>query len=181
MRFLCYIVLIPSLAWCQDSGRSSVTVGIGGGFPAGGYRTDASHNGTWFSAHYEFRVHRFVAAEIGVDNFLRGYDNVARVDLPGSTERSTFLPIGLRAIAPLDKGRFELFAGTGGGYVWHSFYELRSLPGGNTWLWQVNAGGRVAIGRRFWAGPEVRLYRDLGRPTQEWVSLTGDFGYRFGR
>jgi hypothetical protein len=48
-------------------------------------------------------------------------------------------------------------------------------------IWQINGGGRIALDkrRRFWVGPTVRFSRDGGRPTQEWISLTGDFGFRF--
>ena len=42
------------------------------------------------------------------------------------------------------------------------------------------AAARIAIDKRghFWIGPTVRFSRDGGRPTQEWVSLTGEFGFR---
>jgi hypothetical protein len=35
--------------------------------------------------------------------------------------------------------------------------------------------------KHFFIGATMRYYRDLGRPTPEWVSVTGDVGYRFGR
>jgi hypothetical protein len=45
---------------------STVVAGVGGAFPAGGYRTSEFHNGPLLAGEYEFGVHRFVAATIGV-------------------------------------------------------------------------------------------------------------------
>jgi len=35
--------------------------------------------------------------------------------------------------------------------------------------------------RRFWVGITLRVWRDPGRPTQQWLSTTADLAYRFGR
>jgi hypothetical protein len=148
-----------------------------------GYRTDAFHNGPSFSGEYEFGLHRFVAANIGVENFLLNFDTFSRFGTSTSRERVTLMPFGLRGIVPVAAGRVELFTGTGGAVLWSSEYNLAAGFEADKLLWHLNGGARIAIDRakHFRVGPTVRLYRDLGRPTQQWVSVTADFSYRFGR
>jgi hypothetical protein len=100
---------------------------------------------------------------------------------PGTSRvRVTLLPYGLRGILPVANNRGELFIGTGGAYYWRATDIDYSSASGT--LWQANAGARLALdrGRRFWLGTTLRLYRDTGRPTQAWVSVTGDLGFRLG-
>jgi len=106
-----------------------------------------------FVGEYEFGLHKYVAATIGVDNLLLNRD----VGTFTNWERITLVFFGLRATVPLSEGRVELFAGGG--------------------------GARFALdqAQRFRIGPTVRFYRDLDRPTQEWLSLSADFSFRFGR
>jgi hypothetical protein len=166
----------------QQFGSSTVILGVGGALPASGYRTTSFHNGPSIAGEYEFGLHRSVAANIGVENFFLNFDNITRNSLAVTRERITLMPFGIRGIAPLAGGRAELFAGAGGAYLWSSEYDLRSY-GGEGFLWQLNGGGRIAIDRakHFRVGATMRFYRDLGRPTQEWFSVTGDVSYRFGR
>ncbi|HXJ37998.1 MAG TPA: hypothetical protein VNH18_01900 [Bryobacteraceae bacterium] len=160
-------------------GSSTLILGAGGAFPASGYRTGPFHDGASLNAEYELGLHRYVAATLGLDNFVLNLDNVSRLSVTQTRERVTLLPFGLRAIAPLAGGRAELFAGTGAAYLWSSAYDLQNLGGG--FLWQLNGGARVALDRaKHWRiGTTARFYRDLGRPTQQWVSLSGDVSYRF--
>jgi hypothetical protein len=183
MRLFSIILLlaIPVAASAQRLGSSTFIVGAGGAFPVSGYQTFPFHTGLSVAGEYELGLHRFFAANIGVDNFVMNVDNFTRFGSFLTRERVTLMPFGLRAIAPLGEGRGELFAGTGGAYLWTSDYDLHSFGGGL--LWQLNGGVRVAIDRakHFRVGGTARFYRDLGRPTQEWVSVTGDFSVRFGR
>jgi hypothetical protein len=176
-----FLLAIPLAVSAQSFGSSTLTVGVGGAFPASGYLTFPFHNGLSVAGEYELRLHKFVAADVGVDNFVLNADNFTRTGSVQTLERITLLPFGLRGILPLADGRTELFLGTGGAYLWSTDYDLRSF--GEGLLWQLNGGARVAIdrSRHFHVGASARYYRDLGRPTQQWVSLTGDFSYRFGR
>ena len=169
-----------SLIGFGQADRGTVTIGAGGGFPAGGYQTEGFSNSAAFSGSYEFRLFHYLAPEIGVQNLI---PNVLEDDKYGpllGRERVSILSFGLRGIAPLRHGRIELFAGGGGAYLWSSDSDFNGDRSSN-WLFQVVGGGRAAIDHRhrFWIGPTVRFSRDAGRPTQEWVSLTADFGFRF--
>jgi hypothetical protein len=184
MRFY-FFFLFSALAMAQIEGRSTVTVGVGGGFPTGGDLTSTNHipNSAAYSASYEFRLFKYLAPEVGLVNLTPYFPQFqAGNDLiPATRERVTLLSFGLRGILPLKQGRIELLAGVGGAHVFNSGYEDFVYYNASRTIWQINGGGRVAIDhrRRFWVGPTVRFSRDGGRPTQEWLSLTGDFGVRF--
>src|ERR1017187_7017636 len=75
---------------------STVVAGVGGAFPAGGYRTSEVHNGSLLAGEYEFAVHRFVAATIGVENFLLPFDNTSKFGTSSALERVPLMPSGLR-------------------------------------------------------------------------------------
>ncbi|HTB15808.1 MAG TPA: hypothetical protein VK752_29765 [Bryobacteraceae bacterium] len=161
-------------------GRGTISAGAGGGFTAGGenvYQTSYLPDSAAFSAGYEFRVLKYFAPEVSVVNLIPLVPQFGKFPMPPIRERVTLVSIGARGILPLHQGRVELFGGGGAVNVSTSeaYLELGS------WLWQVNGGGRIAIGkrRRFWVGPTLRWSRNGGRPTEEWVSLTGDFGFRF--
>jgi hypothetical protein len=160
--------------------RTTFSLGAGGGFPAGGenvYQTSYLPNSAAFSASYEFRIFKYLAPEVSVVNLTPLVPQFGEYPLPPTRERVTLVSIGGRGILPLHQGRLELFAGGGAVNVSRSDTYVELKP----WVWQVNGGGRIALGkrRRFWVGPTVRFSRNGGRPTDEWVSLTGDFGFRF--
>jgi hypothetical protein len=171
-------------ALCQDSGRNTVSVGVGGGFPAGGenvFVTSTLPNSAAFSAAYEFRLFKYFAPEVGVVNLIPNIGSFSGHAPPTfNRTRVTLISFGGRGIAPLLGGRIELFAGAAGVHASSSDSELIGF-GTTSWLAQVNGGGRIAIDKlhRFWLGPTVRFSRDVSRPTQEWASLTADFGFRF--
>ncbi len=109
--------LLPLTAYCQGAGTSTITVGVGGGFPAGGYLTDSFSNVSSFSGNFEFRLHQYAAVEVGVENFLADFQNFSRGGEFTTRERVTFLPLGLRGVLPLGQGRIELFLGGCGARV----------------------------------------------------------------
>jgi hypothetical protein len=164
-----------------QGGRSTVSIGVGGGLPAGGFRTEQFLNGPAFSASYEFRLFKYVAPEIGLVDLLPNYTEYSKYGSSISRYRVTLLSMGIRGVLPLAHGRVELFAGPGATRVWSSQYDLARGFDAPKWLLEISGGGRIAIdhGRHFWAGPTVHFSRDGGRPTEEWVSLTADFAVRF--
>jgi len=185
LRLFLLTLCLSQAVLCQDSGRNTISVGAGGGFPTGGEQTFTSSvpGSAAFSASYEFRLFKYFAPEVDVVNLIPKYiTNYDPNQGPPTPERYrvTLISLGGRGIAPLAQGRIELFAGAAAVHVSSSNSELFFYYS-SRWIGQVNGGGRIAIdkGRRFWIGPTVRFSRDGGRPTQEWVSLTADFGFRF--
>ena len=180
---MCFLALS---ALGQIAGHSTFTAGVGGGFPTGGEEvfltnSEGIHNAPALSGSYEFRLLKYFAPEVGVVNLMPLVDQSGRTPQPPIRERVTLLSLGARGILPLKQRRIELFAGAAAVHVSSSDFELTQgfhLP---RWLGQINAGGRCAVdkGRHFWIGPTVRFSRDGGRPVEEWVSLTGEFGFRF--
>lgn len=162
-------------------GTSTITIGAGAAFPGSGYRAFRFQTGAAFTVEYEFRLHKYFAATIGMENDVHTAKNFGREPQPDSRERITRFPLGLRAILPISEGRLELFAGSGGAPYNTSDYELSNTFLKNALLWHVNGGFRVALDNkhRFFVGPTVRHYRDVGRPTEQWTSLTAEFGFRF--
>ncbi len=69
------------------------------------------------------------------------------------------MPFGLRGILPLSEGRFELFAGGGGAYAWHS-----GDSSANALLFQTSLGARVALDKQhhFWLGTSWPVLYRLG-------------------
>jgi hypothetical protein len=164
-------------------GRSTFSIGAGGGFPTGGELTSTSQipDSAAFSASYEFRLFKYLAPEVGVVNMIPNVPQYGEFPLPPARERVTLLFFGAHGILPLRQGRIELVAGAGAAHVFTTDdSELIYYNSPHT-LWQINGGGRIALDktRHFWIGPTVRYSRDGGRPTQEYISLTGDFGFRF--
>jgi hypothetical protein len=140
-----------------------------------------------FLGDFEYRSHRFVAIDIGVENAFPTYTSYGGEGyFATSRQIATFLPFGLRGVFPILDGRLEPFMGFGGAYVWHSDNNDPSnccVPPLNSWLWQANIGFRYALDRkhRLWLGTTARYYRDgAGNSKQQYVSWTGDLGYRFG-
>jgi hypothetical protein len=171
--------------FCQDGGRNTVTVGAGGGFPTGGELTSTFGvpDSAAFSASYEFRLFKYLAPEVGVVNMIPDVPETGGdgFPLPPARARVTLLSFGAHGILPLKQGRIELLAGAGGVHVFTTNNDEFLFFNAPRTIWQINGGGRIALDKRrhFWVGPTVRFSRDGGRPTQEWVSLTGDFGFRF--
>ena len=182
MRLIGLVLGFSLLAAAQDAGTSLLSFGAGGGFPANGYRTNPFHTGPAFSAECELRAHRFLGVGVGVDNYVLNHDTFSRLGTRTDRERVTFLPFGLRGILPVANGQVELFGGGGAAYVWSSTRDFNCC-GGESWLWQVNAGARAFLdpSKRFFVGTTARYYQDWGRPTQQWATWTADLGFRYGQ
>jgi hypothetical protein len=185
MRFaslLMYLTISGVTGFAQNAGSSALTFGVGGAFPANGFRVAQFHNGPAFNADYELRAHKYFSVNVGADNYVLNFNNSGRMGRRESLERVTVLPFGLRGILPLQDSRVELFGGGGAAYVWSSASDFHCC-GGESWLWQVNAGARVSLDpeKRFFVGTTAKYFQDWGRPTQQWSSWTADFGFRYGR
>jgi hypothetical protein len=107
-------------------GRSTFSVGVGGGFPTGGELTSTSQipDSAAFSASYEFLLFKYLAPEVGVVNLTPNIpQNYKGYTLPSLRERATLLSFGAHGIVPLRQGRIELSAGAGGVHVFTSNYD----------------------------------------------------------
>jgi hypothetical protein len=181
-RLLLLVGCFSLRAFSQEAGRDTIMIGVGGGFPSGGTYIAGISDSAAFSGSYEFRLFKYLAPEVAVVNTIPNVNYGGEFGPVISRERITLLSFGPRGIVPLMQGRLELFAGVGAAHLWSTDLELTVLGyEAPRWFLQLSGGGRVAIDRRhrFWIGPTVRFTRDGGRPTEEWVSLTGDFGFRF--
>src|ERR1700733_12691006 len=108
--------MLPKLFWfmCCFSfsafaqwDRSTVTVGAGGGFPAGGenvYRTSYLPDSAAFSAAYEFRLFKYLAPEVSIVNLIPLVPQFSEYPPPPTRERVTLVSIGARGILPLHQG-----------------------------------------------------------------------------
>jgi hypothetical protein len=163
-RALLLAFCVSVAASSQDAGHSTDAIGAGGGFPAGGYRTDAFSNSVAVSASYEFRPFGYVAPEVGLANLIPKYTNYSEYGTSVSRERVTLLSLGVRGILPVAHGRVELFAGPSVVHIWSSETELSQSYQSPGWLFEIDGGGRIAIdhGHHFWIGPTVRFARDGG-------------------
>jgi hypothetical protein len=180
IRYL-LICCLPLIAFGQTGRFGTLSIGAGGGLPAGGFRSDSFSIGPSFAAAYEFRLWKYVAPHLDLVNLLPNYANYSKFGISYSRERVTLLSFGVRGVVPVAQDRVELFAGPSAVHVWSSQFDLTSGFHAPGWLLGIDGGGRIAIDRkhRFWIGPTVRYARDGGRPTEQWVSLTGDLGVRF--
>jgi hypothetical protein len=181
-RVLLLTASFALMAFSQEAGRNTITLGVGGGFPSGGTGIWGIPDSAAFSASYEFRLLKYLSPEVAVVNTIPNVNYGGEYGPVISRERITLLSFGPRGVAPLMHGRMELFAGVGAAHLWSTDLELTVLGyEAPRWFVQLSGGGRIAIDRRhrFWIGPTVRFTRDGARPTEEWVALTGDVGFRF--
>jgi hypothetical protein len=178
---------------------STLTMGVGGlPYSNSEYYPQFQKGGPAFTANYEYRFLKYLAAEVGTDillpsgkasvqsaSILSGQNLMPYVSncpscavVVSGTSRVSLLSYGFKGILPLANGRMELFAGVGGAYGWNSRFS-GSL---NSAFGQASLGGRVALDRdhRFWLGTTLRGYDSFGSGHQAWVPLTFELGIRFG-
>jgi hypothetical protein len=138
-----------------------------------GYGTNGFSRGAGWRGGYELRLLKHLGAEAGfteawpiaIDTCL-----TATFTCFSSRQYLKLLDYGLRGVAPLAGGRVELSIGVGGGYVWNQWKTYN-----NGVLFQYSGKAVFALDRngRVRVGFTLRLWRDLGRPTQQWFSTTG--------
>ena len=182
---LCIALLLPGVAGAETNpyfATSTVTAGVGATLPTGGFARSSHRAGPAVTAEYEFALYRFLAITLGVENFFPETNGAFRFDGAEVRERFTLMPLSLRGILPLAAGGAELFIGSGAARRWTTDPTFGG-PFSKKVLWHNNGGFRIALDsdRRFHIGPTVRMYRELGRPHQVWLSVTGQLSYRFGR
>src|SRR5580658_3508243 len=91
------LVCCFSLPVLGQWGRSTFSIGAGGGFPTGGELTSTSQvpDSAAFSAAYEFRLFKYLAPEVGVVNLIPNVpENNDGYPLPPSRARVTLMSFG---------------------------------------------------------------------------------------
>lgn len=149
----------------------------------GGYLANRYSSGPGWRGGYELRPLKHLGAEAGfTEAWPVGTDVCSRLGCAYSRQTLKLLDYGLRGVVPLAGGRVELSIGLGGGYVWHK-YGYSGMFGTNQALFQYSGKTSFALdqGRHFRANFTVRIWRDLGRPTQQWLSTIGGIEVAFGR
>jgi hypothetical protein len=186
--------ILPFFTLLGQNGEhsSTVTLSVGGETPT--YNQFGESSGPVFAGNYEYRIMKYLALEGGFQSMLpltTRYEvlpvfsgvNLISICSSGCVFFSqsartmvNLVPFGAKVVLPLASDRFELFAGGGGAYAFHSDGGYR-----NAMLAQGNLGGRVAIdrGHRFWLGTTGRFFSNVGNSRQEWLSWSADFGIRF--
>lgn len=155
--------------------RSSISAAATALTPLAGYKLEAVDPGAGFSVTYAFRLHRYLAAEAGVQKaWPRDITECSRFGCTFARGSATFTPFGLRGILPLLNDRVEMSAGFGGAHVFRANTDQFEAE---QWLAQASIGVSVALTREgtFRLGPSVRFYSDLGRPTQRWAAASFEF------
>jgi len=185
--------------------RHTFSLGVGAGSPrqelAGPFRDSAG-----IAVGYGRRFHRNFQADVGLDTVIgaarvRDYLESSFGDLR-IRDYQFLIPFGVRAILPMDRGRFLVSAGGGGVHM--RYTELLRQPSDYIRIdcrvcssrsgWGVYAlvGASMALDRyqRFRLGVASRIYRgytngdSLGlvpgiRTKDQWVNVFGEFGISF--
>ena len=157
------------------------TVGATALLPASGWKTSEYDPGPAVSASYGLRLHRYVQVEAGYTGGFPRHLQCGRDACLTERKRVSLLDYGLRGILPLHRDRVQLSAGVGGGYIWNDLGSSNSYL--NETLFQYSGRASFAVGpaRRYRLGTTLRLWRDLGRPTEQWFVVSGDFTWSLGR
>ena len=172
------ILLFSGIATAQTVvARHNLEIGGGGVFPVGGYLADYYSPGPAGRAGYELRLFRPVGAEVGITEAGLPGTSCSRFGCDHPRETLKLLDYGLRA--HLTRGRVDLSAGAGGGQIWYEY----GTPFNNASLFQYSGKAAIGLdrGNHFQLALTIRTWRDLGRPTQEWLSTTASFIFAFGR
>lgn len=149
-------------------------IGAAGVFPLSGFRTYDYEAGPGWRAGYEFRPAKHFAADAGfTQTWPITAENCGRFGCEYAREKLGLLDYGVRGILPVAQGRLELSVGIGGAYVWHPFGYSGPF-GSDGALLQYSGKASFALSQqgRVRANVSVRGYRDLGRPTQQWLATT---------
>ena len=181
--FITWLVLLAASAYGQTAARHNLEFGAAGVLPLSGYRTTGYSAGPGWRTGYELRLVKHLGAETGfTEGWPVGIESCGRFGCTYSRQSLRLLDYGLRGVVPLAAGRVELSIGLGGGYVWHQYGDSGPF-GPNGALIQYSGKAAYALDRRrrFGIAFTIRTWRDLGRPTQQWLSTTGGIVVRLGR
>jgi len=151
-------------------------------FPVSGYKADEYSVGPGFRVGYELRLHKHVAADAGWTAAWLDGTSCSRYGCDYPRYQNRLLDFGLRGVLPLQGGRVELSLGIGGGYIWFDPASGDSYFS-NTTLLQYSGKMAVAIDRNRHVRLDfsLRMWRDVGRPTQQWLATSAGISYGFGR
>ena len=153
-----------------------------GVFPVSGYKAEEYSVGPGLRAGYELRLQKHIAADIGwTAAWLRG-TSCSRFGCTYPRYQNRLVDYGLRGVLPLAQDRVELSVGLGGGYIWFD-QSSGDSPYSNSSLLQYSVETTVAIdrSRRIRMAFSIRAWRDVGRPTQQWLSTAAGISYGFSR
>jgi len=172
--FLMVLALLPSLATAQDLYQHRLTAAVGRLNPTGTGKSGLFDSAPLLAFDYGYRFHRYSQADIGVD---LGFAS----EKVSKTRRNVYIPrFGYRFILPLMDDRVEAHVGAGAG---HGFIKP-TVRGSESWLVYGQFGGSYAIdaAKNYRAGMTVRWFRDpIGVPVQQWIAVSAEFSYSFGR
>jgi hypothetical protein len=172
MRILAHAAISIASLTAQDTvPRHEFQTEAGAIVPLGGYKANTYSAGPALRPSYEFRFARPVGAEIGFTQAWMPALECDRFSCPTPIEGVRFLDFGLRGHFAPKGTRADLSIGLGGGYVWHDVYNYNF----NEPLLQFSGKAMFALdrARRLRLSLSVRHWRDLGRPTQTWLSVAG--------
>jgi hypothetical protein len=182
-------VLFVILAWASNNSvnaqdtfmRHKLVFDGLGVFPISGYKADEYSPGPGIRAGYEFRLHKYIATDLGWTAAWLPGTSCSRNGCTYPRYQNQLIDYGLRGVLPLSQ-RVELSLGIGGGYIWFDKASGDS-PYSNSSLLQSSAKITVAIdrSRHFSMSLGIRALRDVGRPTQQWLSTGAGISYNFGR
>jgi hypothetical protein len=160
--------------WGRDYQRHHFTAGFGAAVPGGdltpGYKTAFA-----WTLNYGYRPVKWLQADIGYDGAYNSADVNAYQDTGYGPLRirdfQVFIPVGGRAVLPLDRGRVEFFGGGGGVYARYTealrqpsdYFHVGcpSCQARDGWGYYAMAGGSVALDRdqHLRLGVVTRAYR----------------------
>jgi hypothetical protein len=183
LRFALALTLLAGAGMAQGlAARQRATLAFGGAAPATGWKLYPLEPSVALDANYRFMFQRFIGVEAGLVGAWPTVYSFSRFG--ASPDRTSFvmLPFDLVGVAPLARGRCELFAGFGGGRVWEPGLGESFNPR-SAMLLHATGGLSLALDarQRFRLDLRTRLLQDPGRPTQQWVITTGGLSYSFGR
>jgi hypothetical protein len=175
------VMATVSIAGSAQGLRQEMNVGAGALLPLSGFKAEEYTAALDLRVGYQLRLRKYLGAEMGWTgawpsrtDFGRDFDQLVR-------DRLQLVDYGVRGIVPVARDRAELSAGVGGGYIWYDRGSSNSFLNGSLLQYSGRVAAPLNSRRRIWIGMTFRVWRDLGRPTQQWLSTTGDVTYRFGR
>lgn len=209
MRPLLLLLLAAAVgapAFSQRIQRHQFTAGLGAAVPGGDLKNYYQPAFSW-TVGYGYRILPFLQADFAYDGSYKAANVDAYYNTPqfGSIrirDFQIFLPIGGRVVAPIAKGRVEIFGG--GGWAYMKYTEALQQPSPyyrvdcpvcserSGYGYYTMFGGNVALDRakNFRIGAFTRVYQGhtegmpVGslvayRSSDRWVNTYGTFTFSF--